>query len=537
MNIDKSISFLLLAILTLLSLLFLQGIFNHPGAISNADILQYPAFSLDLFKHHYSLLGWNLFETPNFFLTIFFYAPIYYLTGSSSLTFFIMELLEILILILLLMGINNKIYSHHYRITIIPLLLVTTFVLITDYNSSWVLYDITTHCHFLTVLISLASFYILFNFWYQNNSKIKYLLFFIGLLITISDQLILPMFFAPSLLSAIICYRQGIHVPKKILLFFTAGAFSAFIFNKFVYYHQRTFNFSFQDFSVFKASLPLFFSGFYLLYMSVWLSCFLAIIFLTFLFLKKKSKIKSLVLQTGDNNLIHFWIYYLFFLPFLLLFSTLALGQYGGILSSRYLTAGLLFPIYGIFSLIFAILGSHLKKIYTLCITFFLTCGLLLTVFFQSSLLTDSGWKNYYPAETNCVDHFSDQFTTAYGLANYWNSRLINSYSQRNLWINQITASGLVYWWVNNKYWYLKNREDNQLPTYSFIILDKKLNQSRLIHLFGKPDLAINCWEAGYQTKNLIYIYKKPTSIGFLNNQFYQLNKSFFKKELKLTVK
>lgn len=519
-----SLTFILLALLICL----LGQIFNH-SVFANADALQYQAFSLDLLQHHYPLSGWMFFVTPNFLIVILLYVPFYFLTQNFLLCFLILELIEISLLILLLILINKSIYPSNYKFTILPILIFIDFMLIVYRHDQSLLYDIFSHCHFISFLLSLGILWFIFTFW---NKKINWVfksgIFFFSFFVVISDQLILAMFFAPSLLSAIGCYWKKKQIPLSLFKFLLLGSFSAFVLTRFVHFHQLHVSLSFKDVSVFITTLPLFFKGVNAIYFAIWISCFVGISFLFVSLIRSRSLIKNLDFNSNED-ILTFWFFFLFFLPIVLLASALSTGEFEGILSSRYLTAALILPIFGWITFILVYLNLFFGPKFVTVACIFLTSLLLIFFLPNSKVSLWPYWLHQYPAETACLDHINKQLKTKYGLTDYWNSRLINSYSKFNLWTNQINKDGTIDWYLNNKFWYLHEKNNQNLPKYSFVIDDPK-KQFDSSQYFGKPDKVFYCKQAGFKIKETILIYNQTKSITQLNRKYLQINSVFFKK-------
>jgi hypothetical protein len=79
------------------------------------------------------------------------------------------------------------------------------------------------------------------------------------------------------------------------------------------------------------------------------------------------------------------------------------------------------------------------------------------------------------------------------GLADYWYARKTSAATDWQLQVEQITAEGAAYRWVNDRFWFTHDIHDgSRRPQYHFIVMDH-LQTRQITAAYGPPDHVMTC--------------------------------------------
>ena len=583
----KKINQFLILLLIILAFLILQATYNSSNIIYNSDALQYPAFYRDLFWYHFPLIDWHFGEIPHFIPFISFYSFFYKITANIFIPFFLIEIIILASIITLILGINKIIYLGYFQQTIIPTLLVLVYLLTVNYHNYILLHDITTsYNHIINVVFTLLALFLLFKFWKHESIKNCFLLFTLCFFATFSDELLISTLTVPILFSFILSRLAHYKPSFKLIMSIVLGSLLGMISLHTLKYH-KSIVFSLRDTETFLNFLPTFFQNYNASLVIIWFFSYLGIIFLsikimfipvgfqeagkarassrsgayikyvssewqqqsqnlkgdgyrTFFSYRlrscfKKSAISNTSQETSklfylQSSIFSFFIFYLLTLPPCVIGSVLISNQFINIGSTRYLTAGLILPIFAMVIHFYRILSQRIKVYPVLTLNIIFTAILTINMLGMSKDIFSTKWLHNYPEETACADHFLPLYKTHFGLSEYWTSRLVMYTSNNDFWLNNINSDGTIDL-RTNRYWLLQEKNDKEkMPVYSFLVLDNIFNIKSVEKIFGTPDHIKNCKTAGFNTREKILIYSKLSSINELNQNFKSLNKKFFIK-------
>lgn len=533
---NKSIkigSYLLITFLIILSYLMLQTKFTHTGLIS-ADTISFTSLYQDLALYHYPIKGWMLSSAPYYFPDIFYHLVVSFLTGNSLIALFTFQLFEIIILTLLFILINIKLYPNDYHITVIPCILFTTFLIKTNVgpNTAALFFSITAPYSHLSCWISVfACLYLIISFWNRTPAKWMQIFFFIfTALITFSDMLFLVSFFPPLLATALFFYFKKIDAPHKIILNMAAGSLAGLLLSFLQPFHSHSIYPPFKVFLNFISTWGLFLKGDLIFFTPLWIISVGLILYFTYYFFFKLTVISQRlnhqqIFSSGFLFIILFTVSNLF----CLLSAIIINGYYtDGFFSFHYVTSIFLLPVFIGISYLATYFYRSRTEIGLFFIFLFLTLFMGGKAFISTNLVYRLGWLSYIAPEAKCVDTYANLLPTKYGLSQYWRAKLVTVFSQTHQWVNQVTPDGHVRWWLNNAYWYLQdNRNKKQFPKYSYVLVDHVLQLDDVQKLFGKPNQVVACQNQD-ATNFKILIYNTPQSIATLNQKFLERNARFF---------
>ncbi|MGL5940342.1 MAG: hypothetical protein ACRC2S_08150 [Waterburya sp.] len=93
------------------------------------------------------------------------------------------------------------------------------------------------------------------------------------------------------------------------------------------------------------------------------------------------------------------------------------------------------------------------------------------------------------------------------GLAGYWQSKPLITFSQRQIQIATINEQGEPSVGNNNRYWYTDSWENaGSIPQFQFIFM-RSLDQNAIAHRYGNPDRIEAC------TDSEIWWYNSPQTV------------------------
>ena len=99
--------------------------------------------------------------------------------------------------------------------------------------------------------------------------------------------------------------------------------------------------------------------------------------------------------------------------------------------------------------------------------------------------------STYQPPLIRLMDRAAVAKSLHYGLAGYWQARLITLLSKSGLRVYAVNSDLSPFLWVNNEQWYRESVGDRKRPPrYDFVILDDpiyKISRERVIQVFGEP--------------------------------------------------
>jgi hypothetical protein len=112
----------------------------------------------------------------------------------------------------------------------------------------------------------------------------------------------------------------------------------------------------------------------------------------------------------------------------------------------------------------------------------------------------------YYPSFIKCIDDNTTKLGITYGVSNYWQARPITLLSQKGTKVVAVNSDLTPFYWETNLDWFSIEPE--------FIIVDQsipisdamRIDDNRLISLYGVPDTTFRCEESQ------VLVYNRPGS-------------------------
>jgi hypothetical protein len=124
----------------------------------------------------------------------------------------------------------------------------------------------------------------------------------------------------------------------------------------------------------------------------------------------------------------------------------------------------------------------------------------------------------YQPPLVRVMDQIAATTPLHYGLAGYWQARLITLLSKSGLRAYAVGGTLQPFLWVNNEQWYRRSLNDRtRPPQYDFVVLDDpnfKISREAAVRVFGEPSREIHTevrifGEPATGTRVLIYSDRK----------------------------
>jgi len=98
---------------------------------------------------------------------------------------------------------------------------------------------------------------------------------------------------------------------------------------------------------------------------------------------------------------------------------------------------------------------------------------------------------DYRPPLAQFLDETAATTPLHYGLAGYWQARLITLLSTSGLRVYAVDGGLKPFLWVNNEEWYRQSLKDRKVPPhYDFVVLDDplwKISRETVVGVFGEP--------------------------------------------------
>jgi hypothetical protein len=182
--------------------------------------------------------------------------------------------------------------------------------------------------------------------------------------------------------------------------------------------------------------------------------------------------------------------------------------------TTHYLQAVFFVPLFGLPLLVSWIVHQNSPARISYGVTL---AGAFLVVFAPAFRLTSTPVPRteisvYKPPLVKFLDDLATNDGLKYGLAGYWQSRIITLLSDKALRVYAVDGSLNPFLWVNNVEWYTEAQEDRKRrPPIDFVVLDDpvfKISRESVVRILGEP-----LHEVGFQNTRVL-IYSTRTSGG-----------------------
>ena len=495
----------------LISIIAIYMTANHVAQwfLYNSDSLWMEDYLHDWLIRGVDMRTWMTPGAPNFFPGMLIYGLFRYATGSVYWGFigygFVMIIFYVGMIYCLLSLISEISRVHKLWLSMLctSVLLLATILLGSQFNylrmpDFWQLFEPTGHGE--AIANSLFAIYLILRWIRDPDRGYVWLLLLLLLSVTasLSDRLYAVWFEYPTLGAAVILlllrrisWRPLVRLVSVLLI---SDVIGREIFVWIVPVQQVPYKLSFNEGLQlsFRFYLVLFNGGWYHPFVLFSYVCLVGITIRVLFFAWKARSGQVLVSQETTK---------LFLLPY----ATLVLPSSFFAMSlinrpeTQYITGGDLVAIsLWVFLLTMSSFGLRLWMkgwFHTVIITIqvgYICLRVISSPASWSSILTI---PNPYSELVTCLDSHVKDFKGGAGLADYWQARRINLYSQRGLRVDQALGEDLtIFQWVSN-------REMLDDRKHTFVLTDTPTNlfeirEEDVIRLHGQPDARFIC--AGY---------------------------------------
>ncbi len=468
----------------------------------NSDSLQIASMYKDLFVDNNSINGWGLSTSASFFPDMFFYFLLNFIFGSFIKATIYYGFLQIIILTFLL----NRIYrlvnpSLPESLTTISILLLSLFFLcniLFGYNL-YAFLLISNNYHVGTFNCALLSYWLLLLYFKNNKSIYLILLFVVLFLAQISDRLFLVLFYLPVVSIIVIVW---ITKPKTIkivrigllfLLFISAIAISEYGHYKIatsgiVEFPKSTLtNFGFLTEKVGNTVTLEFIWSLIKDYIDI-ISAFsvrsilISMIGVSFI-LSVVVAIKNVKrIRKTNEEITAFYYYNCFSVLFFIIVILAPLSHWHHTTENdwtRFYFSAYILALFNLPIWIAFLFKNKLQKIifFNKFILFVLVMSFVLTVITlikNESFTKFRALLNYYPENVKEIDKMAEQNKLHYGVADYWDAKVINMFTRKNLHVYAVHFSMCPYEVLANNNWFYQSIENkNEAPVFNFIVMNR----------------------------------------------------------------
>jgi len=484
---------------------------NQLNTYFNSDTLYLQSIYKDIFLDKSGISGWHLNAAPNFFPDMIFFFIFHKIFGDfilASLVYSIAQYLIILLLIYHLFRFVFRVISLNYLSAANFLMLLFFMVTLKNGDFVFTFYLLSISYHlgaFINTLICL-----LFTFKYLNLEKKHYLvlLFIFGFSGTISDRLFVVMYTIPVFVFTFFLfikeYRQRvIRILTVNIAYFLTG-YSLFLLIKnsgFVHIigtKGKIFNFENigDSFHTMIGQYKYYLSSVDYRSLIVLLTVF-SFFILTYILI---IQLRKIIKQTGiDIQFFQETGYVLFSVVFsvIVLFTPVINGTYYSPAILRY---NIYFIYLGIFNYAYIFFYFSKNKIFRLVFNpVILIVSVYLMVYTISYIKNHNIKKgmadflNYYPEIVRCVDEMAEKHNLRYGVAHYWNAKLITMFSRKDVRVYTVHHDMAIWYHVTNQNWYYKNGKGRYgEPEFNFVITND-LDTLAIRNVLDKPEKDLRC--------------------------------------------
>jgi hypothetical protein len=501
---------------------FLDILYLFPGTssiLTDADLIQLPTMFLDLQVNIGNFWGWKLPDAPYYFPDTIVFLLINFLVQNSWWSMAIYSLVQIGLLILSLYWLHWELQGRKPKVFLIVclgtlLIFSKIYTSIFSYPQGLItpyIYSLSSYIHFGTYVCSLTCLAGSLNYIRTEKKLLLLIVVFISILTTASDLIFVVYFTIPFIvtinlgITANLLARSQTKYISYILFF---ASFIAYIFNKYIDPLAATttveirldkillsINTMVHDLLQAPLNEKLFLTA----------TILLPLMYLSLYIFQLNQKIKTNNTQISKNNII--WLVCLFIILGCScnLFAVIILGKYTTIPHTRYL----LFLYYSPSIISLVLISLNLEKINNKYFNNIITGMIVLLSLITFSSLFTQKWQPITriisPPDYAACFNFNKPSA---GLAGYWQSKPLITFSQRKIQIATINEQGEPSIGNNNRYWYTDSWQNpGSLPQFQFIFMNS-LDYHAIANRYGNPDKIETCIDSEiwwYDNPQLVY--------------------------------
>jgi len=486
----KDILFYIFSFLSNLVLLILVFASLNPAGLDvyfNSDTLYLPSLYRDLFIDKTGICGWHLNPAPNFFPDMVLYFLIRSVTSDFIMASFTFSVIQYLGFTILIYFLNVSVYGKpHFTALFFVHICLNMIFLVSIFNSdvAYTAYLLLNSYHMGAFMLALMGYVLAFRFLKQSSNKYLIWIGILSFLGILSDKLFIVLFMIPILFWIILLKEP---TTRKSILKLVSLLIFVFLFSILALkLMQQWACFSIGrphrmlDFDNIPNALHTFLNQTWISITDLNLKTFILLCTaLAFLIAFQRilpwirSRDQNLLKERGPRLMWIFAFLTFFFIP-IVLFAPVVNGNYTGFDSLRY---NIYAYIWGLIAFGFFIGTTPFKFIHVARGGLFIITLVLLTFIFIRSLKSDASglhtFCSYYPERVQHIDSLARESNLKYGLANYWDAKLITMFSRENVRTYAVFDDLTPYYHVANTHWFCGGEGAHSDPEFTFIITDK----------------------------------------------------------------
>jgi hypothetical protein len=454
----------------------------------NSDTLYLPSIYKDLFIDKVGISGWHLNPAPNFFPDMILYFLIRSLSGDFLVASFIFSIVQFLGFTCLIYFLNTNVYGKPNLVSLFFVHMFLNLVLLVsllDNDVPYTAYILLNSYHMGAFIMALLGYVLVFRYLRASKSRTLIWIAVIVFLGVLSDKLFVVLYVMPVLMWTLLFWKSTFikkHVFKVLVVSTIPVVFSLVILNllsQFSCFKIGTPH-RMLDFANIPEAMKIFYRqtstyitdlNFKTLVLIITIMAFLVSFIRVIKWMREKKWSPE---KDGRNEqILIFSFLTVFFIPFVLLAPVIN-GNYTGWDSLRY---NIYAYLWGLIALGFFIGNVPSRFIHTGQIGLFLIMGLLPALVSIRALRTGSSglskFFSYYPERVEVIDSLARKKGLAYGLANYWDAKLVTMLSRENVRVYAVFDDLTPYFHVANENWYYGGKGGSRNLNFTFILTGK----------------------------------------------------------------
>ena len=466
---------------------------NQLSIYFSSENLTLPAIYKDIFIDKFNLSGWKIEGAPNFFpdMAVFFLLNLVFSSFKTAMLFY--SVIQYTAIIVLLNALARQIsanISWNYMAFGNMLMLLMIFVTTMNNDFDFTVSVLSIGFYIGPFIMSLLSLYLLLRYLKTAKQKFLYILFFVGLLSYLSNDVYVVMFLLPSFVLLFFARRESYRLKiLRAALVLVSILISGFILS--ALFRQAGiigFNGSGNGIIVFADVLYSFriLAAQYIVYIYYFdlrglIAVLSAVSFGLMIFIGWKYYKRIFWKKEKGYNVVK--AFYVFFIPvwvLMVFFRPVALGQYDEwalLVKNIHIFMFLLFN--SAFLLYFFVNSKKTfwKRIFkrSFLIFYVLIIGYTFIFIIRGNIREGAGrYFSYSPEYVECVDSYAQKLDLQYGVADYSMAQKITMFSKQGLRVYPVDVSLSV---INDKSinldWYFNNNSDFSTPEFIFVVVNK----------------------------------------------------------------
>lgn len=466
-----------------------------------SDTLYFPSIYKDLFIDHYSLKGWHLNPSPNFFPDMIVYFLLMLCSGNFILSSFLFSLIQYFVILFLIhLVFKTFVPGPSLLYESISMLLMTMFILVYTYSKDFMFtfYIVSNGYHTGAFVMALICLLLTIRYLKVPKKQTFFLLFFICSLSILSDRLFIILFSIPVL--SVLVFLVKKQFRKEIVKILAINLFSIFT-GLGLFHVLNSSGYIFFDLPHRIMDFNNIRSSWNILTRQMWeyltgANCKSLIIIISLLSFTGTIilLISNLKKEKSYSYLTFYLLFCVVFIP-VVFFMPVVNGNYTGYDTLRYNIYVFYLALINT-GIILVQLSQRVKKqgrfsVMAASLVSLLIIFTLITAFVSLSPKGIKDYFNYYPNVVKCVDDAAQKEDLEYGVSNYWDAKLVTMFSKQGVRVLPVYDNLEPYDHVANENWF--TGKDARI---NFFIMNHVADTGKYISAIGSEGKRLNTGEA-----------------------------------------